>query len=78
MKLQVSILVIFTEPFLPRGRSEIDQMGGDGQVGRKFAELVKDVIMGSEFLLVLVTFTGLMVALAVVLTGLLWLLLCRY
>ena len=75
MKLQVSILVISTEPFLSRGRSEIDQMGGDGRVGRKFAELIKDVIMGSEFLLVLVTFTGLMVALAVVLTALLWLLL---
>ena len=75
MKRQICILVIFTEPFLSRGRSEIDQMGGDGRVGHKFAELVKDVIMGSEFLLVLVTFTGLMVALAVVLTGLLWLLL---
>ena len=44
-------------------------------MGRKFAELIKDVIMGSEFLLVLVTFTGLMVALAVALTALLWLLL---
>ena len=44
-------------------------------MGRKFAELVKDVIMASEFLLVLVTFTGLMVALAVVFTALLWLLL---
>ena len=75
MKLQVSILAIFTEPFLSRGRSEIDQMGGVGRVGRKFAELIKDVIMGSEFLLVLVTFTGLMVALAVVFTALLWLLL---
>ncbi|MCH7996830.1 MAG: hypothetical protein IIB11_03515 [Chloroflexi bacterium] len=68
-------MVIFTEPFLSRGRSEIGRMGGDGRVGRKFAELIKDVIMASEFLLVLVTFTGLMVALAVVFTALLWLLL---
>ena len=44
-------------------------------MGRKLAELIKDVILGSEFLQVLLTFTGLLVALAFLLTALLWLLL---
>ncbi|MEE9247886.1 MAG: hypothetical protein V3U79_04230 [Dehalococcoidia bacterium] len=44
-------------------------------MARKLAELIKDVILGSEFLQVLVTFTGLLVAVTFVLIALLWLLL---
>ncbi len=56
-------------------RRGIGQVRGDGQVARKLAELIKDVILGSEFLQVLVTFTGLLVAVTFVLIALLWLLL---